>query len=669
MLNFNRLTITLTLTFLLGINGFGQAVNYTSGFYAADSVLFRIDTLQKKKWKKEISINCFNEQTCYVPYTRGIWIYDRNKLPNTWEDQQLVMKHKDNMSADVSSGRGLLDKVNVIHVRIKDEHGHVIFQKAYFIGLGYKKPYSLPVVHLLVDSNDVFGKHGFYGPGEGLKIGDEHFWNYLLDRSPLYNGLIARERIEKKCIVHIVAPDNTSLLYQHCGIRVSGNTSRELPNRTLAIVAREEYSGQNRFLTDLFGDGSSYKWIRFRPGGSSQYSAYSSHEIAEKLINGLKLGEVEIKPVIVFLNGSYWSLSFAQDKVQEYTIERIWGIDHDEVSIIRPCYIPLEFLPPTFFEERKMDMSDLVIANNSNGKPTLISLVEKGTAKNFMEPAKILFAAAEDTTKKLPFHIIDSLLDIRQWVTYLATIDYAGFDYLSDGIVLVSAPGRKIFPILNEGDYFGVNPVNINGLREVYPRLDGDETFTSLVFANIILKNEECLKLFILRYEDLLNTWFSPTRTVDIVNHVTKSYINEYDKHQRSWPNTNLLPLYDQKKLTYQILAFCKQRPTYSWEQISRLWKKDTYTLSDRKTVSLVMDSIPSDLISVQINSLTHTTSYTGLYYPNPALHVSLNTINLPKGSRVIWKEYPDSAPSFVISPYKNISLTPVLRQNDNPNR
>ncbi len=68
--------------------------------------------------------------------------------------------------------------------------GRWFFQKAYFIGLGYKKPYSLPVVHLLVDSNDAFGKQGFYGPGEGLQIGGDRIWNYLLDRSPLYNGLI-----------------------------------------------------------------------------------------------------------------------------------------------------------------------------------------------------------------------------------------------------------------------------------------------------------------------------------------------------------------------------------------------------------------------------------------------------------------------------------------------
>ncbi len=173
-----------------------------------------------------------------------------------------------------------------------------------------------------------------------------------------------------------------------------------------------------------------------------------------------------------------------------------------------------------------MDMSDLIVAKNSNGNPTLIGLLEKGTVAHFTEPAKMLLRRPKIPHGKCHSTPLTPWLDIQQWVTYLAKIDYAGFGYLSNGIVLVSAPGRKIIPILNRRDHFGVNPVDINGLREVIPQPNGDVTFTSLVFANIILKDDECLKLFILRYEDLLNTWFSAARTVDIVNNVTQSYIN-----------------------------------------------------------------------------------------------------------------------------------------------
>ena len=651
------------------VSGYSQPVSHGSGFYAVDSLFFTVNQSPPSGGEIHISVNCFSNDVCFTPYTGGVWLYNRNHTPNTWEDQQFTRAPYPAMFVlDTLAPRGGLKKVNVVRVRFLNHNGQITSDKAYFIGVtgqGSVFPHTLPVVHLLVDSSDAFGPEGFYGPGDGIAIPGEHLWNYKLDQSPLCRQFVPRDRVEKPCILQIIDTDNASMLYQACGIRVSGNSSRSSPNKSMAVVAREEYAeGRNRFVTDLYGDEyEAHKWIRFRSGGSVQQQGLGVHEIGERVINGLNIGEVKVRPVITYLNGSYWSIAFAQNKSQEYAVEELFGIDHDSVDIIRPVYLHLDAAGIQGLLQIPMDTADLVWMPAPGGTGQIaIGLLDEGSKERFMPPATRLFEAIMDSSVVLSFEEIDSLLDVDSWVTYLSVSDYGRLGSFSTQVTVITAPGKKMFLMMNEADVFGCTPASGNHWTEtvLYPP-PGDSTFTSLVYRRILLRNPEFITRFLRRYQDLLNTYFTTERTYAIANGVVDAVLPEYRQYWDSWyPNAGLDSASYAGALGL-VKLFCLQRTGYAWQQAADVWlPQEKYTLAHRRSISLVLDSLPQGLLPVYINTLRHDTSWTGLYLPKPSVRVSMDLSNVPPGSCFKWKEYPDSSHTFFIHADSNITLTPV---------
>lgn len=313
------------------------SVSHQSGYYPLDSLLFKVDWTVQDNQKILISVNGFTEAT-FVDYdTTGVWLYNRNYVANTWEDQRFSKGCK-YMPIDTSQVRGALKKVNVVRVRLVEEPtNNIVLDSIYFIGiegnLNTKFPHLHPIVHLFVDSLDAYGPKGFYGPGDGIidTCFDENnvpyecmIWNYELDG------------YGKKANIQILNPKSNFRVNQNVEIRVAGQSSVCLMNKAVSVKASNAdwIGGKKRIETDIYNNfPTKYKWLKFRSGASAQSNAFGKHEIGIKLLEGLKIGEVPVTPVITYINGSYHSLAFSQDKPNQYAVERYWGTDNDDVNL------------------------------------------------------------------------------------------------------------------------------------------------------------------------------------------------------------------------------------------------------------------------------------------------------------------------------------------------
>jgi len=655
----------LVLAIILYTTAQAQTTSHPSGFYMSDSLFFTFSYPVDSGHKVEVAVNCFSKDVCFQPYTAGFWLYNRNLLPNTWENQQLT-RSSTLFNFDTLVPRGHLQKANVVWIRIKNSADSVIKQHAYFLHLHGNDSslfHTMPVVHLLVDSMEAFGPEGFYGHGDGLSTPLGFKWNYHLDQHPLYKNIVQQSRVEKDCIVQILDKSGTSLLQQQCGIRLSGNTSRDLPNKSIAIVARKKYSpGKKKFTLSLDdNDREKYKWLRFRSGASAQLHGFGTHEIFERIADGTKIGEVKVAPMVVYINGSYWSLSFAQDKVQEYTAAHVFDLDDDSISIIRPVdlFSYSDFAP--ILQQLQVD-SSVGMWKNISGEHYCFAAIEKGTKTLFEAPGRRLFDAATDTSVSLAYEQIDSLLDVASWVNFLAIADFAQYG-ISHQTMVATAPQKKMFILRNEADGFGQSsPSNNYWSNYFFNPAAFDSTFTSLVCKNVIMKNQKCIELFSLRYQDLLNTSFKADRTTAIVQRLSKEVMKEYPRHWLSWFPNGGIDSTAQASLLLQVSDYCAQRPEYSWQQLANQWLTDkNFTLSDRKNVSLNLDSLSGNYIRVKLNTLAIDTNWSGLYYPAPALQISVDTADVPPGKVLIWREYPDSALSFNLFASSDVTLTPVF--------
>lgn len=678
----------LSLFFILSvtIKGlYGQA-SHNSGFYSVDSLYWNYTHQGHVNDTVLIAINTFSDDG-FVPYSGGTWLLNRNYTSNTWENQQFSKSPLPSaINIDTSALRGMLRKVNVVRIRIKpDNHAEGVSDEVYFIGINGTTsyiPHTMPVVHLFVDSMASFGPEGFYGPGDGIYIPAlppyapaDFFWNYAIPiGNPRVSNIVSRERVEKPGYVQILNTDGTSLLNKKIGVRITGSSSVHRVNKSMQVIARDIYSPQ-RMNTALFGEIDRYKALRFRSGGSSQHDNLGNNEIGLSVINGLKMGEVKNRIVVVYLNGSYWSMAYAQQKVDEYLPASYTGTDKDSIGLFEP----IPFVPITLqaFSDTNLlqviDTSTLglvqsLVSSNPNDK--LASFITQTGDRRVLENLlDIILALNTDTNKLNQFVVLDSLIDVVSWLRYIAVVDYLKLnDAIGNNVYVVTDPNVKPYLLAKDFDYIAGGLPNDNFWQQYILNGNINDDFIRYIVRNIFLQNPYCVNELLRCYQDLLNTTFLPHRTTGIINEIYSDlFFNEFPEHYQSWggwPNGGYLNSADYTAKKQAYINFFNQRHSSAWQICADQWMPDdNMSLSDRNSVKVILDSIPAGLAEVQLNSLTLDSTWSGLYFPKPTVKVKLNIKgNIPNGYSLIWKEYTDSTNTLQLSATNAITLTPVLR-------
>ncbi len=636
-----------------------------SGFYAVDSLYFELNTAALPAGNVQVALNCFNFKRCFVPYTGGLWLYNRNNTPNTWENQQLIKApfKDDNDNIDTLAPRGALDKINVIRVQVTSANNTVLYDTAYFIGISGSRntaAHQLPVVCLLVDSNDAFGPQGFYGPGEGIFKPYPLGWNYELEA---LSSRVPLSRIEKPAIVQIIDRNNNNLLYQKCGIRVSGINSRSRPNKGMTLYARAQY-GDTLFRTALIDSTERYPQIKLRAGGAGQTSGFGLNEIAEQVFEGLDIGEQPCEPVITYLNGSYWSIHFAQPKNINYGPAYIHHLNPATFSIVRPLYMPANKQLLAELKAMGLDTAKIGWVPDINKKQTMaMCLVDRGN-KNLFEPvAKRLIQSIKNGASTLTYQQLDSLLDLRSWLTYIISADFGCLNHsIEHQLYVGTAPGAKMFVTLMQADHYANTDPKSNYWQQKIVQPDNDdETFTSIVIRQILLKNPQCIKQLIMLYEDLLNTHFMAWRTYGIVDDFSRKLMPEYGKYWRSWaPNSGLDSL-QQADMLQKVKYFYRERPPFARQSLAQQWMPEKeYTAANASPVTIAFDLVQPGSMQVQLNSITLTKNWSGLYFPEPQLILKAIALEPRPGYRPGWQGYENSGSTISVCPMGNTTYTPV---------
>lgn len=668
----NRILLAvLVMTYsLLATKKLSGQVSYPSGFYSVDSLYFTVGWAKTSSQKLMISVNGFTEQA-FHEYTGGVWLYNRNFTPNTWEDQ-VFSRNPCSYYFDTLVPRGSLKKVNVIRVRLIDTiTAQVKKDSVYNIGIegigNTEFPFTVPVSFITVDSLDAFGPAGFYGPGDGDGTGT--VWNYSFDK------------YGKRANLQVINPETNFRTDQFGEIRIGAGSSSCIANKGISFKGNNDapFLGPKTITSDIYnGTPTKYKWMKFRVGGSGQRDVFATHEVGLKIIDGLKIGEVPSTPAITFFNGSYWSLAFPQDKPNQYAVERYTGINKDSVDIFEP--IPLDIVYDSIvvyhdssfvyndgivlfsFPVTALDTESVIIIDRLDGKHQIIAGVDEGT-KKIAEPVFQKLFALDSVGDH--FATIDSLIDLDSWLRYIALIDLLGLrDVITNNVVIATTPRNKPMILMEDLDGMGVWTGTHEDLWK-HEIVDADEGYAGMmlhIIRNVLLKSPKTIERMLLVWQDLYNTALLPSRTVPLVESVKQKIMPEYGRFHNSWDPNATRDSLSQEDLFGQMINYFTHRPdTASQILVDRWMSGDDFHTSDRKLVRIVMDSIPQGLVTVQFNSLQIRESFSGIYYPKPAVQVSYD---VPTGYNIFIKEYPDSGKNFSLFADSAITLTFVMRQS-----
>ena len=216
-------------------------------------------------------------------------------------------------SSDVYTGPIQISKTGVVRaVAQEDDKGlSDILTLAYTINEGH----TLPVLNLVISPDDFTGsKRGIYS-------------------NPM-------ERWQRDaCIIYT---DSKGTVTHDCGVRISGQTSRGRPQKSLSLIFSEQYGG--RLYYDIFGDTceqKSFPELLLRSGLDSKYGLYR-----EPLIQHMALPYRETtfvqdsEPIIVYVNGVYYGIYQLMEALSEETFADRMSVHPESITMYKGYMYP-----------------------------------------------------------------------------------------------------------------------------------------------------------------------------------------------------------------------------------------------------------------------------------------------------------------------------------------
>lgn len=195
--------------------------------------------------------------------------------------------------------------------------------RTYFIN---QRAFTLPVVVLsttpsyLTDNTIgiiVAGTNGTTGPCQAQPKN----WNQDWDRH---------------AVIELFDRTGTKLIDEHVDIRVHGGCTRNNPQKSLVLRARDkfgdktiEYKFFNSKPLDEFGS------VVLRNSGNDFFSTM----FRDGLIQSLPVGQMDVdylayQPSVVYINGNYWGIQNIREKVDGDYFEANFGISSEDVDVI-----------------------------------------------------------------------------------------------------------------------------------------------------------------------------------------------------------------------------------------------------------------------------------------------------------------------------------------------
>lgn len=670
--------LILWLLFLLSIRLNAQ-VSHPSGFYNTDSLYFTLHWNVSGGQQLQVSVNDFTDNS-WQPYAAGYWLKSRSSTANTWENMVYASEPCQYPFSDTLSS-GDRYKVNVVRARLVDMSTQkVLKDSVYNIGVGIY-PHT--------------GYHAFF-----ITVDSAEFANMM----KRYD-----EDIRLRAYLTLFSPAGKVEAQQPVEFYIAAGSSACIANKGFSIKAEDGapvYGKKNIKTSVLSHDGSlvEEKKIKLRSGNGGQYSSFGIHETTQRILDDSRItaGGVRNNVAKLYVNGSYWSLTFPQHQSDnERQLAAKWDVNKDSIDIFpqmnyqiyfdslyagykiigsdsiegtfihfdfgydsasTAIYQALGFPMIQFAPAADNDLNNVVIVQNPDGQKKIIFSAEEGNAARFQPIAQRLNQMIFDTTTN-HYAELTALIDLDGWLRYIAFVNYFNLDdAINNNIAIAMSHANKPVLIGTDWDNAGIwGDIYTNNWdsKILYDKFRYSDGFLYQAIR-LILRLPETQERLIIIYQDMLNQVLHPSRTIPIVNEMKSRILPVYPMHHHAWggsPNGGQMPE-GVEAIYEQYTDFISRRNSTAVSILNDRWQpsRNLSFHSDYHPVSVLFDSlnIPATVILNKDTIMHLTDNFTGYYWKYPCITVDIN------GQNVYVKEYPDSGQHFMICPDSITTLTLV---------
>ncbi|HZK34979.1 MAG TPA: CotH kinase family protein [Bacillota bacterium] len=489
-------------------------------------------------------------------YESPISIGNRTNEPNNLSEIQTA-PHGNKPRTNVFKG-------NVIRARVFKQ-GYEASEpvtRTYFVDKELSDRYIFPVVSIVCDPDDLFGyERGIYVPG---KIYDDNYepWKEDYERDGNYSQ--RGRQWERPAYVEFFETDGSTAFALNAGVRIHGGASRATIQKTLRIYARSEYDAQNRMEHEIFPgatkyDGSPltrYKRLLFRNGGNDFWDSYFRDAFMQDLVFHTGLDMQSSRPVIIFINGEYWGIQNARDRIDDHYISNKYDVDRNRVAILEGDGWLTEGVSGD--EAHYKGMIEYIKRNNISENEHYEYINTQMDVDNFIDYqiSQIYFANDDWPGNNIKFwrvrtdeYIEDAgRLDGRwRWIVY--DVDF-GFGLYKG----------------NDGHNHQTLSLAMEAGRSDWPNPDW-----STFLLRSLMENDEFKTSFVSGFADHLNSSFSPARVLAKINDFENLYKPEIEEHIYRW---NTMGSINDWQHRVNVLAnFAQNRPGAMYSQLNNVLK------------------------------------------------------------------------------------------------
>lgn len=215
----------------------------------------------------------------------------------------------------------------------------------FFVGVDRQAHYGdVPVISLMMDADDLFDYE------TGIYVLGKHWVEWDAEQTAPYEDWQTKGNFSQKgrewerpVTVQYLTADGTEGFTQDMGVRIKGGITRSFNQKSLRLIAREEYGAKNLKYQVLLGneraDGTGlvekYKSITLRNGGNDAEATRLRDPLFQSLANGLNFMTQASAPCVVFINGEYWGMYTITEEYSDKAVQNNYGVDDSNVIIVK----------------------------------------------------------------------------------------------------------------------------------------------------------------------------------------------------------------------------------------------------------------------------------------------------------------------------------------------
>ena len=559
-------------------------------------------------------------------YTAPITVEDMSDTDNR------LSARTDIVPGNAEAPRNKVDKAAIIRAVAVDSEGRVSepVTATYFIGKTNSGYYtSMKVVSLVTDPDNLFDyEKGIYclgkiyggkeeekpkeedKPGEEERPGGpeggpgEREVRHRAPNNPweMPANYTQRGREWEREASFTLFEDGERVLEQNVGIRIKGNYSRCLPQKSFNVYTRQDY-GTPEFQHDLFSGTAvkakngkaikKYDGVVLRNGGNDNTYAFFRDSINQDLVADRAFAHQATEECIVFVDGEFWGIYQMLEKINTGYLNAHYGVKKSDIAMIK------------------------------NGE------LEDGTEEDLNDWSKLCKGVADGS---ISYEEFCNKVDLQGFMDYFAAqIYWANADWpqrnysvwrsdvIDEENPYADGKWRMILFDTESGQgLYGSSDKSVSA--DCYRRISSTDSDIGKMFT-ALAKNEEFRLAFSRTMMDLANYNFAPERTKEVINGYKNSYkeqvLDTFERfHSNSLSGNNGERRFEGEMST--VMNFYSQRYTYA-EKTTRSAMK----LNTAPNKLTVKNSDAQGGIRLNTLSLGNVSQWSGNYHSDYDITVS----------------------------------------------